>query len=282
MSDIVTKVSHVFESLTQSQRVVANYVTENADTIAFYTLDDLAMRIGVSTTTVIRFARSLGFSGYSDMQRDIQSSIKGKVSLPERLSETAGNLKRDKLLVDTYQNDIENISLTMSELPESDLKAAVSAIISGKNVYVLGLRGSFALAYYMATRLGQIRKQVHLFQAIGLTYPEEIVSTGSGDVCIVYMFPRYSKMTANVVLCLKKRGVKIILFTSKNYSAIQSYGDIILPCSIKGVSFKDSFVAPMCLSNYIVSAVAIENYAGAMEILAQTEEMLDQGYYLGL
>jgi DNA-binding MurR/RpiR family transcriptional regulator len=282
MSDIVKQVSQAFESLTPSQKVVANYVMENADTIAFDTLDDLAAHIGVSTTTVIRFARMLGYGGYSEMQRDIQGSIKGKVSLPERLSESASSLKRGKLLMDSFQNDIENIKLTLAGLSEEDLKAAVSTIIAGKNIYVLGLRGSFSLAYYMATRLGQIRARVHLFQAIGLTYPEEIVSTGAGDVCIVYMFPRYSKMTANIVLCLKKRGVKTILFTSPNCSAVKSYGDIILPCSIKSISFKDSFVAPMCLSNYIVASVAIENYAGAMDILAQTEEMLSQGYYLGL
>ncbi|RKL62669.1 MurR/RpiR family transcriptional regulator [Thermoanaerobacteraceae bacterium SP2] len=282
VSDILNKVSQVFDSLTQSQKTVANYVMENINTIAFNTLDDLAQKIGVSTTTIIRFARRLGYSGYSDMQQDIQRHIKGKVSLPERLSETNSNLKRDQLLIDSFQNDIANLNLTLAGLSEEDLKSTISTIIAGKTVYVLGLRGSFSLAHYMASRLGQIKEHVHLIQAVGMTYPEETVSAGAGDVCIAYMFPRYSKMVANILLWLKKRGVKIILFTSPSYSAVKSYGDIILPCSIKSISFKNSFVAPMCLSNYLVAAVAIENYSSAMDVLARTEEMLSQGYYLGL
>lgn len=282
MSDILYEISQKFDTLTQSQKTVANYVMENINNIAFNTLDDLAMKIGVSTTTIIRFARMLGYNGYSDMQQDIQNNIKGNVSLPERLSESASNLKRDQLLLDSFQNDVDNINLTLAGLSEDTLKTATRTIIEGKTVYVLGLRSSFSLAHYMALRLSQIRENVHLIQAIGMTYPEETVGAKVGDVCIVYMFPRYSKMVANIVMWLKKRGVKIILITSPNYSAVKSYGDIILPCSVKSISFKNSFVAPMCLSNYLVAAIAIENYSGAMDVLAQTEEVLSQGYYLGL
>jgi len=255
---------------------------ENINSIAFNTLDDLALKIGVSTTTIIRFARILGYNGYSDMQQDIQSKIRGKVSLPQRLNESLINLKRDKLLIDTYENDIANIKNTFANVSEEDLKAAINSIITGKTVYVLGLRSSFSLAYYIASRLSQIKDNIRFIQAIGMTYPEEIVGAKEGDVCITFMFPRYSKMTANIVTTLKKRKVKIILFTSSNYSAIKSYGDIILPCSVKSLSFKNSFVAPMCLCNYLVAAISVENYSNAVNVLNQTEEILSYGYYLGL
>jgi DNA-binding MurR/RpiR family transcriptional regulator len=279
---LINEVLQIFDSLTQSQKAVANYMMENSNAIAFNTLDDLAQKIGVSTTTIIRFARRLGYSGYSEMQQKIQKQIEGKISLPERLSETSSSFKRDQLLIDSFQNDIANLNLTLAKLSEEDLESTISTIIAGKNIYVLGLRGSFSLAHYMASRLGQIKEHVHLIQAVGMTYPEEIISAGAGDVCIAYMFPRYSKMVANIVLQLKKHGVKIILFTSQNYSVIKSYGDIILPCSIKSVSIKNSLVAPMCLSNYLVAAVATENYSNAMNVLVRIEEMLNQGYYLGL
>ena len=277
MVEILQKITDVFDNLTPSQKTVANFVIENINNIAFITLEDLAQKIGVSTTTVIRFARMLGYSGYSDMQMDIQKHIKEKVSLPERLNDVAHSTKCNQLLVDTFNNNE-----TLVNLSEEDLEEAISTIISGKTIYILGQRSSFALSHYMASRLAQIKKNVRLIQAVGMIYPEEIVGAEAGDVCIAYMFPRYSKMVANILLWLKKNGVKIILFTSPGYSDIETYGDIILPCNVKGISFKNSFVAPMCLSDYLVASIAFEDYTNAMDILSKTEDILSQGYYLGL
>ncbi|MEI6100890.1 MAG: MurR/RpiR family transcriptional regulator [Eubacteriales bacterium] len=281
MSDILTKISDEFNSFTHSQKAVANYVIENTNTLAFCTLDDFAMQIGVSTTTVIRFARTLGYSGYSDMQKDIQNLIKDKVSLPERLNSTV-TTSEDQLLSDTFNNDINDISSTFAGLSKSDLHQAIEMILSANNIYLLGLRSSFSLSYYMASRLGQIRKNVHLIQSVGMDFPEEIIGAQEDDICIGFMFPRYSKHTANILSWFKSKNVRIILVTSQNWISVKNYGDIILPCCVNSISFKNSFVAPMCLINYIAAAVAMDDFSGAMEVLKQTEEILSKGYYLGL
>jgi DNA-binding MurR/RpiR family transcriptional regulator len=281
MSDILTKISEEFNSFTHSQKAVANYVIENTNTLAFSTLDDFAMQIGVSTTTVIRFARTLGYSGYSDMQKDIQNIIRDKVSLPERLLPNT-NVDEDQLLADTFSNDINDINSTLAGLSKEDLHQAIEMILSAKNIYLLGLRSSFSLSYYMASRLGQIRKNVHLIQSVGMDFPEEIIGAQESDICIGFMFPRYSKHTANILSWFKQNGVKIILVTSQNWISVKDYGDIILPCCVNSISFKNSFVAPMCLINYIAAAVAMDDFSGAMEVLKQTEKVLSQGYYLGL
>lgn len=281
MSDILTKIAEKFNSFTHSQKAVANYVVENTNTLAFSTLDDFALKIGVSTTTVIRFARTLGYSGYSDMQKNIQNIIKDKVSLPERLTPSM-NKGEDQLLKDTFQNDIHEITATLGSLSKADLHRAVELILSAKSIYLLGLRSSFSLSYYMASRLGQIRRNVHLIRSIGMDFPEEIIGAQENDVCIGFMFPRYSKQTANILTWFKQNGIKIILVTSQNWMSVKNYGDIILPCCVNGVSFKNSFVAPMCLINYIAAAVAMDDLPGAMEVLHQTEQILSQGYYLGL
>jgi DNA-binding MurR/RpiR family transcriptional regulator len=113
-------------------------------------------------------------------------------------------------------------------------------------------------------------------------FPEEIINAKENDVCIGFMFPRYSKHTANILSWFKQRGVKIILITSPNWSTVKHYGDIILPCYVNSISFKNSFVAPMCLINYITAAIAMDDLPGAMEVIKQTEQILSQGYYLGL
>ncbi len=144
---------------------MANYVQEKYEDVAFETLEKLAAKAGVSTTTVIRFSRALGYS---------------------------------------------------------EIQEAIRLISGAKNIYVLGMRSSFSLAHYMVSRLGEIKKNVHFVQLTGLIYPEEIVSADVGDVCIAYIFPRYSKTGINILAWMRSRGVKIVLITSNNNLPVRS------------------------------------------------------------
>ena len=198
------KISAAYSALTYSQRKVANYVQEKYEDVAFETLEKLAAKAGVSTTTVIRFSRALGYSGYSEMQEDIKKEIQTKGSLPDRLERAAA------------------------------------------------------------------------------VYPEEIVSADVGDVCIAYIFPRYSKTGINILAWMRSRGVKIVLITSNNNLPVRSYGDICFRCAIQSVSCKNSLTAPMCLTNYLVAELALRNYDEAHEVLSRTEEILSTGFYLGI
>lgn len=283
MADIMDRISHMFGGFTNSQKTIASYMMDNMNSISFDTLEELSGKIGVSTTTVIRFARALGYDGFSEMQKDLQADLRDKVSLPERLSESsAKKVRQDELLRSSFKNDLNNIQKTLEGINDRDMSSALELIEKADNVYVLGLRSSYALAHYMTTRLGQIRKNVHLITSVGMTYPEEIVSSSPNDACIAYLFPRYSKISANIIMWMRRRGTKIVLFTNSNYSAVKDYGDIILPCSIHGISFKNSFAAPICLINYIAAAIAARNYDESRTVLEETEEILTHGYYLGL
>lgn len=282
MSDYYTKVTSSLGELTHSQRKVANFVLDNLDTMAFVTLDDLAARIGISSATIIRFARSLGYAGYSEMQKDIQGEIIDKVSLPERFNETKASIKVDKLLTDTMQNDMDNIVKTVTTIPKDTLHDVVNVIGNAKTLYILGLRSSFALAHYAASRFGQIRPNVHLLQSGGMLFPEELAGMGADDVCIAFLFPRYPKMTASLLASMRKVNVKVVLFTAPNLAPVKSYGDYFIPCHIKGNAFKNSFAAPLCLIYYLATALALQHSDIANQTLQKTENVLDMGYYLGL
>lgn len=281
MSDFLTNLSQHFDSFTHSQKRTANYLTDHMSDFAFSTLESLAEKINVSTTTIIRFARALGYKGFSEMQRDIQAELKHRESLPGRL-EDMPSISDNHLLRESIENDIKNIRKTLEVQKDEDLKKAIEIISGARHIYVLGMRSSFAVAHYMASQLGEIKKHVNLIQSIGMIYPEEIVGAGEEDVCIAYLFPRYSKVAATMISWLKEHGVKIILITSLNYGAVSGYGDIMLPCAISSVSYKNSFAAPLCLTNYMIAALAKQNYDEAKEVLSRTESILSQGYYLGI
>lgn len=281
MANFLQELNNRYDTFTRSQRLIAAYLADNLNDIAFCTLEELAERIGVSTTTIIRFCRALNYTGYSEMQKDIQSNIQTKVGLPQRLS---GKKKHsgNALLADSFQNDINNIQQTLELQNNHDIQTVIDYISTAPSVYVLGMRSSFSISYYMASRLSEIRANVHLIQSVGMLYPEEIVSAAPDDVCIAFLFPRYSKLSTTILSWLKNEGVKIILFTSLNYSVIQRYGDVILPCAISSVSYKNSYAAPLSLSNYLIAAIAEKNHEESRRMLEKTESILNQGFYLGL
>lgn len=280
MSDFLTNLNQHFDSFTHSQKLTANYLTDHMTEFAFGTLENLSEKINVSTTTIIRFSRVLGYKGFSEMQRDIQAELKQKESLPGRLADMPP-ISDNHLLSESFENDMKNIRKTLEVQNDEDLKKAIEIISSAKNIYVLGMRSSFAVAHYMASQLGEIKKHVNLIQSIGMIYPEEIVGAGEGDVCIAYLFPRYSKVAATMISWLREHGAKVVLITSMNYGAVSSYGDVILPCAISSVTYKNSFAAPLCLTNYLIAALAKQNYDEAKEVLSRTESILSQGLLSG-
>ena len=278
---ILERLTQNADKLTRSQQAIAAYMWEHMDSIAFSNLETLSHQIGVSTTTVIRFSRAIGFAGFSDMQSAVQNEIQQKSSLPERL-DSMGDESANQLLKESFNTDQENIRQTLAAQNDGDLKRAVDWMSQASCVYILGMRSSFSVAYYMASRLGEIKRNVRFIQSTGMLYPEEIVGAEEGDICLAYLFPRYSKAATNILRWLRSRGVRVILITSMNHDAIQAYGDVILPCAIRSTSYKNSLAAPICLSNYLAAELARQNYQEAREILSRTESVLSGGYYLGL
>lgn len=154
----------------------------------------MADLIGVSTTSVIRFTRSIGYQGYGDMQQELQQSILGKASLPERLKSSIQAEGDNHLLLRTFQTDVDNIQETLSVLSETVLSEAVSSIVQARNVYIIGIRGNFSVAHYLGYRLGQIKPGVHLVDGISMAYPEQVIGIQPEDICIgIFDLPANSK-----------------------------------------------------------------------------------------
>ena len=149
MIDFGSKVNERYSEFTHSQKMVAGYLMDHPDVAAFCSLQELSERIGVSTTTVIRFARMLDYSGYSDMQKDFQNNIQNKTALPERLENSGGTIPANQLLTKSFALDIQNIQETLSAQNDQDLEAAVNLIASSNKTYIFGMRSSYAMAHYL-------------------------------------------------------------------------------------------------------------------------------------
>lgn len=281
--ELVKNIIAQFNGFTYSQKKIANYMMDHLDQIPMSSLADLSSKIGVSTTSVIRFARELGYEGYSDLQDNIRgiSFEIGHVPEPEG-DGTEGRELENELFRAALTTDIKNIQETMNSISQKALMQAVELLCEANNVYVLGMRSSYAVAYYMAGRLGEIRKNVRIIQSSGMMYPEEIIGVRQEDVLLAYLFPKYSRVATNITSWIKSRGAKVILVTGMNDAPIRDYGDVILPCETCSVSFRNSYAAPLSISNYMAQAIFDRLGTEAEENRRKTEELLDQGYYLPL
>lgn len=281
MNELISNMDNSYENMTESHKKIARFIMENFDDIAFSTLDELASRIGVSTTTVIRFTQKLGFEGYTNFINEVQKIIKAKVGLPEKLS-ISFQEKHDTLLLDSFNQDINNINNTLNNLSPEKLEVVINMIMNSANIYVIGLRTSFSVAHFFSKTLGQIRKNVRLIEAVGLVYAEEIISVKQNDLCIAFTFPRHAKVTLEVTRWMKNQGAKVISITNSNLSPISEYSDVVISCETNSVMLRNSLVAPFCLVNYIISEVIIRDKDEAMKNISITEELLRQGHYFNI
>ena len=160
MADFINRVTEHFDELTKSHKEVANYFLYNLDKVAVGTLEDLAGLVGVSTTTVIRFARQLGYSGFTELQKDAQNIVLNKDMIPEQPESGSPDQKVSSRLATSFERDIRNIENTMKDLKEEDLDRAVSLMQSADSLYIMSMRMGFSLAYYAFASWGRLRRDI--------------------------------------------------------------------------------------------------------------------------
>lgn len=273
MDTLKDRITENMDALTKSQKKVANYILRHIDNIPFYTLDRLSRESNVSTATIIRFARSVGCENYSQMQQMLQDELRRKASLPRRL-DSLNEPPKDELFSLVVQNDVRNIEGLAAHVTDELLNEVVTALSEAKNVYLLGMRTSFSLAYYSMVCLGQILGNVRLIEATGMLCPEEILTAGEDDVCLAFLFPRYTRGSIQILQWMREHHVRVILVTSTNYSTVEDLADVLIPCPVNGVSLKNSYAAPLCIINYLFASLVTRNRQRTSEMLARAESLL--------
>lgn len=261
------------ESMTRSEHCVAVFALEHMNDIAFFTLDELAQQTDVSTTSVLRFCRRLGFDGYKQFQQKIRTDLKYSPNLLDKFQRTTESQLTDKLLAQTVQQGIHCIQQTFQELPFERITDAVERIANARRVYTFGMRESEALAAYAYSRLLTVRGDVFLYRDGYNGNVETLLSMTKEDVFLVYLFRRYTKQTLRLLETLRQRGVQVILVTSPPVDTVARFATVLLPCHVDGVGIKNSALAPICLADYLCNAVALFDPEDALKRMRESEEL---------
>ena len=277
MSDpLLATIDENLKRLSKGHKKIAAYIEENYDKAAFMTAAALGQKVGVSESTVVRFATELGFKGYPELQKELQQLIKSKLTAVQRM-EVSENLIGDSDIITSVLNgDIELIRATAEKTSREAFKNAVSEINRAKRIYILGVRSSAALASFLAFYFNLVFDAVTLIDTASASEMfEQMFRIDEKDVCIAISFPRYSKQTVNALRFIADRGAKIIAITDTEKSPIASFVNHLLVARSDMASVVDSLTAPLSLINALIAGVTLSRRNEVYENFNKLEHIWD-------
>lgn len=281
--DLIKLIQINFSKLSKGQKIIAEYIMSDYDKAAFMTAANLGKTLGISESTVVRFASRLGYSGYRELQEDLQELIKSKLTTVQRLSIADSSYDNsENILSKVMERDIDNIEKTILEMNDESFKKAIDLMLKGNQIYIVGLRSSAFLAGYLGFYLNFLLDNVNVVDSGPSDLFEQILKINSKDVLIVITYPRYSKRVLEVLDYAKEKKASIISITDSMISPAVKKSDVSLIASSNMISFVDSLVAPMSLINAFIISLGMENRDGLKAEFEELEKIWERyGIYDG-
>ncbi|MBQ3865402.1 MAG: MurR/RpiR family transcriptional regulator [Clostridia bacterium] len=270
---IVEEIRQNLAEMTRSERAVASFILANRREAAFATLEKIARTVGVSTTSVIRFCRRIGFSGYKAFQEAVRHDVGRTPDLPDKFRRALPLSREDQLLEETLRQTVACVETSFAEFRREDLARAVTWLKEAKRVFTFGMKESFAPAHYASTRFLSVRPEVWQLTEPGRGEVEALFNLGRGDLCVVFLFRRYTRLTRSLLPAMRKRGARVILITDPPAGEVEDAADLILPCRVDAGGIKNSFAAPVALTDYLCGALAFARGEAALAHMRSTEAL---------
>ncbi|TQQ85288.1 MurR/RpiR family transcriptional regulator [Peptacetobacter hominis] len=273
---LISEIQSQYTRLSKGQKLIAQYILNNYDKVAFMTACKLGETVGVSESTVVRFANTLGYSGYPKLQSALQELIKNKLTTVQRVEMSDDFSDENVILNKVLRSDMDNIRDTLDGIDNEAFQDAVSKILKAKKIHILGVRTSFVVAQYLGFYLGIILDNVHVVRMDMGDAFEQIVRVGEDDVVIAFSFPRYSKKAYQLVKYAKEKGASIISITDSLFAPIASVADNTLLVNNSMASFVDSLVPAMSVANALAVSVGMKEKDDIKDYFDDLERMWEK------
>lgn len=271
--DILLILQQKAGTFSKGQRMLARYITESYDKAAFMTASKLGNTVGVSESTVVRFAVELGYDGYPSMQKAMQDMVLNRLTAVQRIEVANDRIGDQDILSTVMQADADKMRQTAEIVDRDDFRSAVNKILGAKRIYVLGARSVAPLASFLGYYLNFMFDDVRIITASGASEVfEKLVGINSNDVVVAFSFPRYSAATVKGAQYCRTTGATVIGFTDSRLSPLGLHCDHILVAKSDMASLVDSIVAPLSVVNALIVALA----SGRELILSKTFDALER------
>jgi DNA-binding MurR/RpiR family transcriptional regulator len=277
IQDLLNKIKINMKNFSKGQKLIANYIVNHYDKAAFMTAAALGEIVGVSESTVVRFATELGFEGYPKLQKLLQELIKSKLTSLQRIEVSSNRISEENILKSVLQSDMDKIKITLSEVDQTTFNKVVENILKAKKIYILGVRSSAPLASFLGFYFNLIFDNVRLVHTTSVSEMfEQIIRVTEGDLVMGISFPRYSKRTIKAMEYVKSQGATVIAITDSVESPLAKTAHYSLIARSDMASFVDSLVAPLSIINALIVAVGASRKQSIYETFERLEKIWDE------
>lgn len=273
-NELLQKIDEGYSKFSKGQKKLADFIKEDYDKAAFLTAAKMGEEVGVSESTVVRFAMALGYDGYPGFQKALGEMVRTKLNSIQRMEVTYGRISQGEILTSVLQSDIDKIKLTMQSIDHESFELAVETILNAKKIYVIGIRSCAPLASFLGFYLNLICDNVvavHTNSSSEIF--EQLIRIDEDDVIIGISFPRYSMRTLKAMEFANDRNAKVITITDSIHSPMNLYSSCNLLARSDMVSIVDSLVAPLSLINALVVALCLKRPQMVKQNLETLEEV---------
>ena len=276
-SNLLSVIDRTMPGLSKGQKAIAKFILDHYDKAAFMTAARLGATVGVSESTVVRFATEIGYEGYPGLQKALQEMIRNRLTAVQRMEVTNSLLGDADVLQKVLQTDLEAVKNTLESVDRQAFDSAVKAIIAAKRIYMIGVRSASALAHFLNFYFSHIFDNVQNIDTASTgAILEQMVRVGPGDVFIGITFSRYSSRTYRAATFAKQSGATVLAITDSKDAPICRVADQILVAKSDMASFVDSLVAPFSLTNALIVAIGIEKREEISAIYTRLEAIWDE------
>ncbi len=276
-NDLDNRINEAYGRMSKGQKMLAAYITDNYDKAVFLTAAKLGEAVGVSESTVVRFATHLGYKGYPEFQSAMEEQVRNKLNSMQRMEVTYGKISQPKILETVLSSDAGRINSTLEKIDPNAFEAAVDTLLHAKHIYVIGIRSCAPLASFLSFYLTLIFRDVHLLQTSSASeILEQMVRIGKDDAIIGISFPRYSMRTLKALEFANNRNAKVISLTDSVHSPMNLYSSCNLLADSDMASIVDSLVAPLSVINALIVALCMKKQTSVSRTLDTLEEIWDE------
>lgn len=248
------------KEFTKTEKIIADYILDNINTVGFSPLKDVAIACGVSDTSVIRFLRELGYEGYTDFKKSLNDKLieqyNANLSPMQKFNQSKSQITTESIANEVFYNSINNLNNAYLKLDDGLLQNIADCLIASKHKYIAAFRGTSCCADYFWRKAIYFLPGLVLCDKAESETIEKLVDISKDDCLMLFSFPRYSEISFTILELAKKRGAKIIVFTDRITSPLVPYADYLVTVSINGVSFTNSYVVPLCYAEALAVIIS--------------------------
>lgn len=273
-NELLVRIEERQKQFSKGQKRLAEYVLENYDKAVFLTAAKLGEVVGVSESTVVRFATQLGYKGYPGFQKALEELVRNKLNSIQRMEVTYGRISQSEILQNVLHSDIDKIKMTLETIDQNAFELAIDTILSAKRIYVVGIRSCAPLASFLSFYLNLICENVTAVNTNSSSEIfEQLIRINEEDVIIGISFPRYSMRTLKALEFASNRKAKVITLTDSVHSPMNLYSSCNLIARSDMASIVDSLVAPLSVINALVVALCMKKQKDVVTTLETLEEL---------